>query len=107
MNKPVNCGCGGKSDIHFIGNTYIGEYHKFIGKYFICCEECGIKTSIYNSKKEAIEAWNKAMGVRTAMVIKGSDGMITVAACENCCTVVSIFDKYCPSCGTRLEWSEE
>ena len=109
--EPVNCGCGGKGDIHFIGNTYIGEYHEFIGKYFICCEECGIKTSIYNSKKEAIKMWNKAMSERTAKVKlqdicwedtrRYKEGM-----CVSCGRSVYDHVKYCDECGCRLEWDE-
>ena len=41
---------------------------------------------------------------RTAKVVKGSNNMITVAACGDCGTVVNIFDKYCARCGARLEW---
>jgi len=121
MNKPVNCGCGGNVDVHFIGNTYIGDYHKFTGKYFICCEKCGVKTPICKTREEAIEIWNKAIGERTAKVIKrGQTVAITPPnqttnvietrtslwdECGNCGTMGMYRGwKYCPQCGARLEW---
>jgi len=115
MNKPVNCGCGGNVDVHFFGNTYIGDYHKFTGKYFICCEKCGVETPICKTREKAIEIWNKAMGERTAKVvgvekpiIGDEEGKtIRVTSCENCENVVSIFDNFCPNCGCRLIWGED
>ena len=100
MNKPVNCGCGGEPVVekHQLYEEQIEDM------FIVRCTKCDIQTSPEYKKEKAIETWNKAMGVRTAMVIKGSDGMTTVAACEDCCTVVNIFDKYCPGCGARLEW---
>ena len=54
MNKPVNCGCGGEA------NVISPFMHTDI--YLVECNECGICTSSYNTKAEAIEAWNRAMG---------------------------------------------
>ena len=104
MNELVNCRCGGEADVHFIGNTYIGEFHKFIGKYFICCEECGIKTSIYNSKKEAIEVWNKAMGEQTAIVKSFGHPCGTYGYCSNCGGYCVNEEPYCPHCGAKVKW---
>ena len=113
MTEPVNCGCGGNVDIHFIGNTYIGDYHKFTEKYFICCEKCGVKTPICKTREEAIEIWNKAMKKQVAKVIGiekpiigDEEKVIKVISCSKCENVVSIFDNYCPNCGCRLEWNE-
>ena len=107
QSKPVRCGCGGKGDIHFIGNTSIGEYQKFIGKYFICCEECGIKTSICKSKKEAIEAWNKAMGAgKDDVAITKGNWMMTYdglhcSVCNYKCETTAL-PEVCPHCGTSM-----
>lgn len=109
MSKPVNCGCGGNVDVHFIGNTYIGDYHKFTGKYFICCEKCGVKTPICKTREEAIEIWNKAMGERTANVknITHVRGYPPEGECSNCGFDVDDDGEYCPGCGARLEWDYE
>jgi len=50
---------------------------------------------------------------KTAKVINiskpiiGTDQTISVTSCENCQSVVSIFDNYCPYCGALLEWETE
>ena len=105
MSKPVNCGCGGNVDIHFIGNTYIGDYHKFTGKYFICCEKCGVKTPICKTREEAIEIWNKAMGERTAKATRNPQAFFYHCECGYalCCEKNDM--NYCPSCGAKLDWN--
>lgn len=51
--KPIRCGCGGGAQVVFpFGNTDM---------YLIECDECGICTSSYNTKSEAVTAWNTAM----------------------------------------------
>ena len=117
--KPVNCGCGGeaKVDIKLVSSSPAERKR-------IYCSKCYISTDWMKSEDEAIHAWNRAMGAllpegdpqkndrceysntteRTAKVVKGSNGMITVAACGDCGTVVNIFDKYCARCGARLKW---
>jgi len=134
MSKPVNCGCGGNVDIHFIGNTYIGDYHKFTGKYFICCEKCGVETPICKTREEAIKIWNEAMGADKNSIISvfpaelmdttivqkinsvtpvkieyyNEDNLCASGhICPNCHTNVIVKYKYCPECGMKLEWSEE
>ena len=138
MNKPVNCGCGGKVEV----DTKLVSCAP-VERKRVYCSKCYISTEWMESEAEAIEVWNTAMsgvvypcttpnGVytggctitnttddkddfhpvydcmvgkeRTAKVIKGSNNMITVAACGDCGTVVNIFDKYCARCGARLEW---
>ena len=51
--KPVNCGCGGEAKIV---NPFMHT-----DMYLIECDKCGICTSSYNTKVEAIVAWNRAM----------------------------------------------
>ena len=53
--KPVKCGCGGDAYAHLIGNTEATGY-------YICCEECGTKTAIFDTLKGASDAWEKAIG---------------------------------------------
>ena len=118
--KLVNCGCGGNVDIHFIGNTYIGDYHKFTGKYFICCEKCGVKTPICKTREEAIEVWNRVMGERIAKVETNwatySDKGFNIVhipysyKCGDCgCWLEKTYNgkdiNYCPNCGAKLDWS--
>ena len=44
----------------FCGNEYINLISS-VGKaaYWCKCEECGVSTSCFDSKVEAIEAWNR------------------------------------------------
>lgn len=54
---------------------------------------------------QTVEPKERTAKVGTAeKQIEGSDRTITVTACGNCGTVVSIFDNYCAGCGCRLEW---
>ena len=49
---------------------------------------------------------------RTAKVVPmvkeilGGTDTITITSCESCERDVSVFDRYCPFCGARLEWGE-
>ena len=54
--EPCRCGCGGEAGIIDV------EYHseKPIAKMTIC-QKCGMRTDLYDTEAEAIEAWNKAM----------------------------------------------
>ena len=55
--KPVRCGCGGTAKVV----SYLGEkYSKMV--YYVRCDKCGMASEKYRSEKEAIEAWNTAMG---------------------------------------------
>jgi hypothetical protein len=117
--KPVKCGCGGEAEI---GQRYLMGN---LPDIYVICGNCSIRTGEYYSEAEAIQAWNRAMSSnvqecaenarcneRTAKVttvekpIEGSIRTISVMACENCDSVVSIFDSYCSGCGARLEWDE-
>ena len=60
--KPVKCGCGGEA--YVITNDF--------EQSFVVCHKCTICTVTYNSKAEAIEAWNRAMGADVRLYI--SDG---------------------------------
>ena len=105
MNKPINCGCGGEAFSHFI--PLMGN----LPSCFIYCKKCGIKTIPFQTESEAITAWNKAMGERTAKVsnqIFNNSNPYTVGAwigtCE-CGELVSYSSKYCHMCGAKLDWS--
>ena len=51
----VPCGCGGKAETHEL-------YGDFSGTYMTDCKKCATGTTQYNTKKEAQDAWNTAMG---------------------------------------------
>ena len=51
----VPCGCGGKTETHEL-------YGDFRGTYMTDCKKCATGTTQYNTKKEAQDAWNTAMG---------------------------------------------
>ena len=98
---PVNCGCGGKAEVHIVGH----ELPK--AQYYINCEKCDVRTWFYDTEAEAIEAWNMAMGERTAKV-KRSTSMLELhqwdGICENYGGHVYQDYAYCQHCGYRLEW---
>ena len=92
--KPVRCGCGGEVKV---------LHPSFTHCIVVMCGKCGIKTPYMNSEAEAVQAWNRAMGERTAKAewseVDGCHlcGECGFAVCPNC-------DVYCAGCGARLEW---
>lgn len=54
--KPVRCGCGGEAESAL----------SFAYEYYVMCHKCGTRSDYFLKEVEAIEAWNKAMGERTA-----------------------------------------
>ena len=109
MIKPVKCGCGGEAIIYINGARQAKIY----------CEKCGIESNVFATKYEAITAWNRAMGERTAKVIKhhydfnpykdnfshGLGG--TELLCSHCKKKVIVSDEYCSHCGCRLDLDED
>ena len=100
--KPVRCGCGGKAQIDTI--YYEGAVRYGIKQqYYVECQECRTRTFRFDTESEAITAWNRAMGERTAKAewseVDGCHlcGECGFAVCPNC-------DVYCAGCGARLEW---
>ena len=59
--KPVRCGCGGKAKVA----PYHGDGYE---SFYVYCQKCNIETDYYEFEAEAITAWNRAMGERTAKV---------------------------------------
>lgn len=53
MTEP--CGCKGKPDV-------VGEDHPIMRLCRVRCTACGITTASYNTREQAIAAWNRAMG---------------------------------------------
>ena len=58
--------CGGKSDVYKTVNHQISvdmkHYHHTIETVFgfiVMCEICCCQTALYDTKKEAIKAWNR------------------------------------------------
>lgn len=94
MIKPVKCGCGGKAIIYINGARQAKIY----------CEKCGIESNVFSTKYEAIEAWNRAMGERTAKATCRPEAFFYRCECGYalCCEKNDM--NYCPICGARLEW---
>ena len=89
--KPVPCGCGGEAKVE-----------EWVGRWYVRCQKsnCLISTKNCDTEAEAITAWNRAMGERTAKVKKGAYDLMR---CE-CGMPVSSNYEYCPKCRARLEW---
>ncbi|MBQ6508057.1 MAG: hypothetical protein IJI07_01165 [Flexilinea sp.] len=106
--KPVRCGCGGEVALV---NYWSADYAQTV--WYVRCKECDIASGDQFTEAEAVMAWNKAMGERTAKVIE-HDASVTDTdgykyqrseyLCENCKKKVIDGDDYCPQCGCRLEW---
>ena len=103
--KPVCCGCGGEAVVGYTES----------GLSYVECQKCLTETRFFHTEAEAITAWNKAMGERTAKVrhhlatIKTYEGFkyrITEDLCGNCKRKVLPIDVYCSECGARLERDE-
>ena len=104
--KPVPCGCGGEAKVGHIKKTS----YLLKDRWYIGCPKCDICTGIYDTEAEAIEAWNRAMGERTAMVWKPAEGRPAyekgICSCGYVLSVLQRDFVYCPMCGARLEWNE-
>lgn len=104
MNKPINCGCGGEAIIETDHDTVVpGEP---IDWKRVRCSKCNIRTTWRYTEDEAIEVWNRAMGVLTVKVENYQDpaGMGAYGDCSECGAEVNEQYTYCPNCGARLEW---
>ena len=98
--KPVNCGCGGEAEV----------YAWVSGSYSCHCLSCKIETTNCKTPEEAVTAWNKAMGERTAKVETVEKP--NVYKCSECgqyfhSTAWGSPVEYCSRCGCRLDWDEE
>ena len=112
MNKPVKCRCGGEA-CHVSAGCWNSEKEEWMPKFWhkVICKNCGTQTKAFYTKTEAIQAWNMAMGERTAKVKlqdicwedirRYKEGM-----CASCGRSVYDHAKYCDECGCRLEWDE-
>lgn len=99
--KPVKCGCSGESRIYSWNEEDDGVQSIH---YHAICMKCGIETNAYDTEAEAITAWNKAMGERTAKATRKPEAFFYRCECGYglCCEKNDM--NYCPSCGARLEW---
>ena len=106
MDKPINCGCGGKSMVRQSGDGF-----------YIRCPECGTESADYQFLDEAIEAWNRAMSHQVTITWDGRIPPREIAKvnihlhpcgvsgeCLNCGGDVYNDDPYCSHCGAKLEW---
>lgn len=91
------CGCGGEARV----------LHRIEHGYYVRCRDCFTRTDYKVTEAKAIEAWNKAMGKRTAKVeslVLTSYPSQTVWKCGECGKLLLGQVNYCPICGARLEW---
>ena len=110
---PVRCGCGGEAYARSYANTFHVTEDGY--DHTVYCSKCNIETKMFDTEAEAITAWNRAMGERTAKVeavekpiIGDTEGKtIKVTSCGNCKNTVSIFDDFCSNCGCRLIWGDD
>ena len=95
--NPVRCGCGGEAKVQRVKTL---KSHLIV----VMCTKCEIATNYYTNEAEAIQAWNKAMGERTAKAkVNFKDENFFFGWCE-CGQYQSSQFPYCPACGCRLEW---
>ena len=103
MNKKqlLPCGCGGEAKVQRVRTL---KAHVFV----VMCKKCQIATDYYTTETEAVEAWNKAMGERTAKVknIAHVRGYPMEGNCGNCGYEVVDDGVFCPGCGAKLDWSD-
>ena len=57
--KPVRCGCGGEAILKHYCYSY-GDDDQY---YYVWCSKCDIQTKTYPTEAEAVQAWNRAMGI--------------------------------------------
>lgn len=99
--KPVRCGCGGEA-----------KTWKYEKAWEVMCAKCYTRTDLFMTEAEAIEAWNRAMGIaeksstveRTAKATRKPEAFFYRCECGYglCCEKNDM--NYCPHCGGRLEW---
>ena len=104
----VNCGCGGEATV---------DQTDGYDEYQVYCPKCFMCSGTFNTKSEAITAWNKAMGAKDINVPNKFATDMNVGnktakfkqdgeflRCGKCNHIVDSGYKYCPKCGTRLEF---
>lgn len=98
--KPVRCGCGGEAEV--IKHTF----HGASPSYGVACRKCRTESwQFFETEAEAVTAWNKTMGERTAKVeVLYRDESVIFGHCE-CGQAVNTYSIYCHKCGAKLDWS--
>ena len=110
--KLVNCGCGGEAFVHLM------RFEKSESRYYVQCDECGMRTEIQWTESEAITAWNKAMGgTEKSSIVERTAKVETVEKpnvykCSECgqyfhSTAWGSPVEYCSRCGCRLIWDDD
>ena len=102
---PVKCRCGGEPEVHIMGHEMCDA------QYYVCCENYDTRTWLFDSEEEAIEAWNKAMGVKgikvpnkeIVIVEPFTTDMTHIGYCK-CGYLVNEEWNYCPKCGREIQW---
>ena len=85
--------CGGEAECSQWFTAYVS------GKYATSCESCGILTAFYDTKAEAIQAWNARANNRTKRTCKMEE-----AYCSECGRPdpSSGDARFCAYCGARV-----
>ena len=117
--KPCKCGCGGEVW------AFMTLYPENRERPYICqCRQCFTRTGGFPTEKEAIEAWNTAMGNKSlsynleseilakaiehdaSIIVNGFKYQQSEYLCGNCKKKVLGGDDYCSHCGAKLDWTD-
>lgn len=94
--KPNRCRCKGKA---------IVKQDKKTGKYYVICRDCLTRSATFESRNNAVDAWNNSAGRKassqTTKAIYNANNR--KYQCENCKSFVNKNDKYCHECGMFIE----
>lgn len=106
--KPIKCGCGGEAH-HNSASCWNPEEEEWMPKVWhrVICKNCGTQTKAFYTEADAITAWNKTMGERTAKVETVEKP--NVYKCAECgqyfhSTAWGSPVEYCSRCGAKLDW---
>lgn len=73
-----------------------------IFREYACCEDCGASTTTYETKQEAVDAWNarhKRTCKWTPHKYNWENGRWLTECGQDLVGMDDILPKYCPSCG--------
>lgn len=85
--KPVRCGCGGEAFHDTVRGWNPVREDALVVWHRVICKNCGTQTKAFYTEAEAITAWNRAMGERTAKAIRNPQAFFYHCECgyNLCC----------------------
>ena len=101
--------CGGKAKTHHYSTTVISY------GIYVMCKDCMTSSKYYDTKRQAIEAWNKRAYPRPKGKWLRYDREGNAYECSLCHEVWQLMEgtpaenkmKYCQSCGAEMTYSED